>query len=179
MELTHSIQNRIYEVRGERIILDMDLAELYSVETLSLNQAVKRNLSRFPADFMFQLTKDEWTIVAVKRVNLKSQSVISSHHGGRRTLPYVFTEQGAAMLSSVLHSNRAIQTNIAIMRAFVEIRRMLYDQSEIKTQLKQLKEMVGSHDAQPGEIYQALENLLGEKAEQRNWDDGERIGFKK
>lgn len=96
MELTHSIQNRIYEVRGERIILDMDLAELYSVETRSLNQVVKRNLSRFPADFMFQLTKDEWTIVAVKRVNLKSQSVISSHHGGRRTLPYVFTEQGAA-----------------------------------------------------------------------------------
>jgi len=133
-------------------MLDMDLAELYSVETRSLNQAVKRNFSRFPADFMFQLTKDEWTIVAVNRVNLKSQSVISSPHGGRRTLPYVFTEQGIAMLSSVLHSSRAIQMNIAIMRAFVEIRRMLYDQSEIKTQLKQLKEMVGSHDVQLSEI---------------------------
>lgn len=178
MELIQSIQNRIYEVRGERVMLDLDLAELYSVETRSLNQAVKRNLSRFPMDFMFQLTKDEWNAVAARRANLKSQIVISSQHGGHRTLPHVFTEQGVAMLSSVLHSKRAIQMNIAIMRAFVEIRRMLHDQSEIKSQLKELKEMVGSHDVQLSEIYQALENLLGEKVEQRKWEDRERIGFK-
>lgn len=160
-------------------MLDMDLAELYSVETRSLNQAVKRNLSRFPPDFMFQLTKEDWNIIAKKRANLKSQIVISSQHGGHRTLPYVFTEQGVAMLSSVLHSSRAIQMNIAIMRAFVEIRRMLHDQSTVKAQLKQLKELVGSHDVQLSEIYQALENLLDERAIQRKWEDRDRIGFKK
>lgn len=103
----------------------------------------------------------------------------SSGHGGLRTLPYAFTEQGVAMLSSVLHSDRAVQMNIAIMRAFVEMRRILLDQSEVKFQLEQLKERVGSHDIHLGEIYQALENLLDEKAAQRKWENRERIGFKK
>lgn len=177
MEIIQSIQNRIYEIRGERIMLDRDLAELYATDTRSLNQAVKRNLGRFPIDFMFQLTKNEWETLQAKRSNLKSQNVMSSSHGGNRVLPYAFTEQGVAMLSSVLHSNRAVQMNIAIMRAFVEMRRILLDQSEVKLQLQQLKERVGSHDVQLGEIYQALENLLDGKAAQKKWEERERIGF--
>ena len=151
-------------------------------ETKVLNQAVKRNAARFPEDFMFQLTRQEWDSLQqqiLSRQNLRSQIVTSSGHGGLRTLPYAFTEQGVAMLSSVLHSNRAVQMNIAIMRAFVEMRRILLDQSEVKFQLEQLKERVGSHDIHLGEIYQALENLLDEKAAQRKWENRERIGFKK
>lgn len=163
-------------------MLDRDLAELYAVETKVLNQAVKRNAARFPEDFMFQLTRQEWDSLQqqiLSRQNLRSQIVTSSGHGGLRTLPYAFTEQGVAMLSSVLHSDRAVQMNIAIMRAFVEMRRILLDQSEVKFQLEQLKERVGSHDIHLGEIYQALENLLDEKAAQRKWENRERIGFKK
>lgn len=104
------IQSKIYEIRGQKVMLDFDLAELYQVETRVLNQSVKRNLKRFPSDFMFQLTADEWEI-------LKSQFVISSW-GGTRKLPYAFTEQGLAMLSGVLNSDIAIQVNINIMRAF-------------------------------------------------------------
>jgi hypothetical protein len=182
MQIIQSIQNRIYEVRGHRIMLDRDLAELYAVETKVLNQAVKRNAGRFPEDFMFQLTTSEWDTLQPEitlRQNLRSQIVTSSRHGGLRTLPYGFTEQGVAMLSSVLHSSRAIQMNIAIMRAFVEMRRILLDQSEIKFQLEQLMDRVGSHDGQLNEIYQALENLLDGKSAEKRWNDRERIGFKK
>ena len=108
------IQSKIYEIRGQRVMLDFDLAALYQVETRVLNQAVKRNMKRFPSDFMFQLTSDEWAI-------LKSQFVISSW-GGTRKLPFAFTEQGLAMLSGVLNSDIAIQVNINIMRAFVAVR---------------------------------------------------------
>ena len=111
-----TIQSKIYEIRGQRVMLDFDLAAMYGVETRALNQAVKRNIERFPEDFMFQLTKGELEI-------LKSQIVISSW-GGTRKLPYAFTENGVAMLSSVLRSSLAIQVNIGIMRAFTEFRRM-------------------------------------------------------
>ena len=111
------IEKRIYFVRSQRVILDTDLATLYRVPTKAFNQAVRRNMLRFPADFMFQLTSDETE-------NLRSQ-IVTSSWGGRRYLPFVFTEQGVAMLSSVLNSDRAIQVNIAIMRAFVKLRELL------------------------------------------------------
>ncbi len=110
------IQSKIYEIRGQKVMLDKDLAELYQVEVRVLNQSVKRNMKRFPPDFMFQLTKEEWEY-------LKSQFVTSSW-GGIRKLPYAFTEQGLAMLSGILNSDIAIEVNIGIMRAFVAIRQM-------------------------------------------------------
>ena len=184
MEIIQSIQNRIYTIRGQRVMLDFDLAQLYDVATKALNQAVKRNILRFPEDFMFRLTAEEWqvirsqTVTADQLTHMRSQSVTSSQQKRHTDLnPYAFTEQGVAMLSSVLHSNRAVQMNIAIMRAFVEIRKILIDQSEVKIQLQQLKERIGDHDAQLNAIYDALENLLDEKAAQRNRDDRPRIGF--
>ena len=183
MQIIRSIQNRIYEIRGERVMLDFDLAALYEVETRVLNQAVKRNIKRFPKDFMFQLTTQEWAdlrsqiVISSSNNNLTSQTVISSW-GGTRKLPYAFTEQGVAMLSGVLNSDKAINMNIAIMRAFVEIRRILMQEFDFKEQLKQIKERLGEHDAQLNQIYDAMENLLDEKASQRKWEGRERIGYK-
>ena len=111
------IQNKIHEVRGQKIMLDFDLAEVYGVETKNLNLSVKRNLKRFPSDFMFQLTADEWN-------SLRLQNE-TSKRGGRRYLPYAFTEQGVAMLSGLLNSDVAIEMNIAIMRAFVAVRQLI------------------------------------------------------
>ena len=133
------IQSKIYEIRGQKVMLDFDLAALYQVETRVLNQAVKRNIKRFPSDFMFQLTSDEWAI-------LKSQFVISSW-GGTRKLPFAFTEQGLAMLSGVLNSDIAIQVNINIMRAFVAVRQMLVNPpvdrlGNIEKEVKELKEYI-------------------------------------
>lgn len=119
-ELTISqkeIENRIFHLRGVQVMLDYDLADIYQVETRSLNQAVKRNIERFPNDFMFQLTSSEWE-------NLKSHFVISSQHGGRRTLPYAFTEQGVSGLSGVLKSETAAKMHVAIMRAFAKLDRL-------------------------------------------------------
>ena len=114
------IQRKIYEIRGQRVLLDRDLADLYQVTTGNLNKAVKRNIRRFPSDFMFQLTREEFE-------QLKTDLIFqfgSSSWGGTRKLPYAFTEQGVAMLSGVLHSDIAVDMNIAIMRAFIAIRRM-------------------------------------------------------
>ena len=186
MQIIRSIQNRIYEIRGERVMLDRDLAALYETETKALNLAVKRNLNRFLKDFMFQLTKEEFEdlrfqIETLEKDNsLRLQTETSKKgRGGTRYLPYAFTEKGVAMLSGILNSEKAINMNIAIMRAFVEIRRVLLQQSDLKQQLKEIKERLGEHDAQLNQIYDAMENLLDEKAAQRKWDDRERIGFKK
>ena len=130
MEL-NIIQNRIYEIRGLRVMLDFDLAELYQVETRVLNQAVKRNIKRFPEDFMFQLTQEEFR-------NLKSQFVTSSW-GGTRKMPFAFTEQGLAMLSGLLSSDIAIRVNIAIMRTFVMLRKQFYDTMQITHELEAVK----------------------------------------
>jgi hypothetical protein len=183
MQIIQSIQNRIYEVRGERVMLDKDLAALYQIETKALNLAVKRNLNRFPADFMFQLNKAEFDALRFQFEtsnksdnHLRPQNAISNR-GGTRYLPYAFTEQGVAMLSGLLNSEIAVNMNIAIMRAFVEIRRILLQQSDLKMQLQEIKERLGNHDAQLNQIYDAMENLLDEKAAQRKWDDRERIGF--
>lgn len=185
MQIIQAIQNRIYEVQGERVMLDRDLAALYETETRVFNQAVKRNIKRFPKDFMFQLSKEEFEdlrfhIETIEKQNdsLTSQ-IVTSNRGGTRYLPYVFTEQGVAMLSGILNSDKAINMNIAIMRAFVEVRKALLRQSDLIEQMKQIKNHLGEHDAQLNQIYEAMENLLDEKAAQRKWNDRERIGFKK
>ncbi|KQR72620.1 ORF6N domain-containing protein [Pedobacter sp. Leaf176] len=192
MQIIKSIQSRIYSIRGERVMLDFDLALLYEVETKVLNQAVKRNIERFPDDFMFKLTNEEFEnlrfqiennqnmssqIVATYTPNLKSQ-IVTSSWGGTRKLPYAFTEQGVAMLSGVLRSERAINMNIAIMRAFVDVRKILLKQSNINEQLLEIKERLGEHDVQLNELYDAMDNMLDEKIAQLKWKDRERIGFK-
>ena len=198
MQVIKSISNRIYELRGERVMLDRDLADLYEVETKRLSEAVKRNIKRFPEDFMFQLTKEEYESLRLqiaalekkdplrlqietsnKKDNSLRSQIATSKRGGTRYLPYAFTEQGVAMLSGILKSDKAINMNIAIMRAFVDVRKVLLKQNDLKEQLKEIKERLGEHDVQLNQIYDAMENLLDEKAAQRKWEDRERIGFKK
>ena len=132
MENLIQIQNLIYEIRGQKVMLDSDLATLYQVQTKVLNQAVKRNLKRFPADFMFQLTKEEF-------LNLKSQ-IVTSSWGGVRKMPFVFTEQGVAMLSGLLNSDIAIAVNIKIMRAFVHMRKLSIEHKDLQEQINELKQ---------------------------------------
>lgn len=185
MQIIQSIQNRIYEIRGERVMLDRDLAALYETETKALNLAAKRNLKRFPMDFMFQLTKEEFQSLRFQTETLESsnslrlQNETSKGRGGIRYLPYAFTEQRVAMLSGILNSDKAINMNITIIRAFVEVRKILLRQIDLKGQLKEIKERLGEHDIQLNQLYDAMENLLDEKAAQRKWDDRERMGFKK
>jgi phage regulator Rha-like protein len=184
MEVIQNIQNRIYEIRGERVMLDRDLALLYGTETKSLNLAVKRNSKRFPPDFMFQLTREEYESlrlqIATLNENESSRFQFETLKRGQnlKYLPYVFTEQGVAMLSGVLNSERAIYMNIAIMRAFVEVKRVLLKQNDLKEQLKEIRERLGEHDAQLNQIYDAMENLLDDKAAQRKWEERDRIGFR-
>lgn len=186
MNIIRSIQNRIYEIRGERVMLDFDLALLYEVPTKALNQAVKRNSKRFPQDFMFRLTSAEWQsmrsqIVTMSdlQTSMRSQIVTASQvKRNTAVTPYAFTEQGVAMLSGILNSDKAINMNIAIMRAFVEIRRILLQETDLKAQLREIKERVGEHDAQLNQIYDAMENLLDEKAAQRKWEERSRVGFR-
>lgn len=134
---------------------------------------------------MFQLTKEEWNDLRLQIETLEKQQyplrlqIETSNRGGTRYLPYAFTEQGVAMLSGILNSDKAINMNIAIMRAFVEIRKIFLQQTDLKEQLKEIKERLGEHDVQLNQIYDAMENLLDEKAEQRKWGERERIGFKK
>ena len=150
MELS-IIQNKIYEVRGVRVMLDFDLAELYQVETRVLNQAVKRNIKRFPPDFMFQLTKEEYS-------NLKSQFVTLSW-GGTRKLPHAFTEQGLAMLSGLLNSEIAINVNIVIMRAFVILRNHLYSTKHISAELEAVKAKLELLERNDEENLEAVNDL--------------------
>lgn len=145
------IERAILFIRGHKVMLDGDLAALYDVEVKVLNQAVRRNLDRFPDDFMFQLTKEEFD-------DLRSQSVTSSSGwGGRRYPPYAFTEQGVAMLSSVLRSKRAVQVNIEIMRAFVRLRRMLASHAELARKLDALEK---KYDAQFKVVFDAIRQLM-------------------
>lgn len=166
-------------------MLDRDLASLYEIDTKALNLSVKRNIKRFPGDFMFQLTKEEFEglrfqIEAIEKgKSLRFQIETSKGRGGTRYMPYAFTEQGVAMLSSVLHSDKAIAMNIAIMRAFVAIRRILFKENDLKEQLGDIRERLSEHDVQLNHIYDAMENLLDEKAAERKWEERERIGFRK
>ena len=180
------VQNLIHEIRGRKVMLDFDLARLYQVKTGELNQAVKRNLKRFPPDFMFQLDNKEFT-------NLKSQIVISSW-GGARSLPFAFTEQGVAMLSGILRSDIAIAANIAIMRAFVQVREYLAATSSLSAELKELRarvdllqfqqeEDLGALNDLSEDVRQDIDNLylaigqLAEKLEEKKNEPRQRIGF--
>lgn len=136
MELQQPIQSKIYEIRGQRVMLDFDLAELYQVETRALKQAVRRNIERFPEDFMFEITEPEYNYL---KTSLTSQIVISNERGGRRYMPFAFTEQGVAMLSSVLRSRTAIQANIAIMRAFVAMRNYITTTTTVTAELSEIR----------------------------------------
>ena len=157
------VQRRILFLRGHKVMLDSDLAELYGVETKALNQAVKRNIHRFPGDFMFQLSQEDEAF-------LRSQFVTSkSGRGGRRYRPLVFTEQGVAMLSSVLNSERAIRVNIAIMRAFVNLRRMLATHAELARKLEALEQ---KYDTQFKGVFDAIRQLMASPVPLRR-----RIGF--
>jgi phage regulator Rha-like protein len=188
MEIIKSVQNRIYQVRGQRVILDKDIAFLYETETKSLNLSVKRHINRFPLDFMFQLTKEEVDLLRLQKnqvndmtPNLRFQIETSSYTdwGGTRYLPYAFTEQGVAMLSGIINSKKAIQMNIAIMRAFVELRRVLLIKSDFKIQLDLIKDRLSGYDAQLNQIYDAIENIMDETAAKNKWDNRTRIGFMK
>jgi len=153
------IEQSIFLIRGHRVMLDSHLAALYGVETKNLNKAVRRNLSRFPADFMFQLTPEE-------PANLKFQiGTSSSTHGGRRKPVSAFTEQGVAMLSSVLHSQRAVQVNIAIMRAFVRLRETLSLHKELAHKLAELERKIENHDESIHTLFEAIRQLMTPPAE--------------
>ena len=160
------IRDKIHLIRGVQIILDKDLADLYEVETKNLNKAVKRNIERFPEDFMFQLSQEEYE-------NLKSQIVTSSWGGARRARPYAFTEQGVAMLSSVLRSERAIQVNIAIMRAFVRLRQIFSTHKELAYKLAELERKIEKHDEEIKAIFEAIRRLMMSPQKPKR-----KIGFK-
>ena len=152
----------VFLIRGEKVMLAQQLAELYGVPVRALNQAVKRNIKRFPADFMFQLTKEEFK-------HLKSQIVISSWGGLRRALPYAFTEQGVAMLSSVLRSARAVEVNIAIMRTFVQLRQLMDTNRDLA---RKIEAMEKKYDEQFAEVFAAIKELIAPPTPAKK-----RIGF--
>ncbi len=153
------VQNKIYLIKNRRVMVDVDLALLYGVETKVLIQAVKRNMRRFPSDFMFQLNKQEYKI-------LRSQFVTSSW-GGRRYLPYVFTEQGVAMLSSVINSDRAIEVNIQIMRVFVKLKELMLSHKDLARKIMNLEEQFKNHDQKFVLIFEAIRKLLQSHKEPR------------
>jgi hypothetical protein len=161
---SESIINKIYVFREQKVMLDSDIAELYQVETKRLNEQVKRNLDRFPESFMFQLTKEEWA-------DLKSQNATSSW-GGRRSEPFVFTEHGILMLSSVLNSDIAIKMSVQIIETFVQLRKLANNYEEI---MRKIEQMESQYNHQFSEIYQALQQLLSKPKETPR----PRIGYKK
>lgn len=160
--LSERIEARIFMIRGHKVMLDADLAELYGVETKALTRAVRRNLERFPEDFMFQLTSGEFA-------NLRRQFGTSSQWGGRRYPPYGFTEQGVAMLSSVLRSQRAVLVNVEIMRAFVRLRQMLAAHADLQ---RRLDELENRYDAKFKFVFEAIRQLMEPPPKPRK-----RIGF--
>ena len=160
------VERRIYLIRDQKVMIDVDLAELYGVSTKRLNEQVRRNQKRFPSDFMFQLTKTEAEI-------LRSQFATSrSTHGGRRTLPYVFTEHGVAMLSSVLNSEHAIEVNITIMRAFSRLRQMLESNEELNRKFAAVIRKLSTHDKYFRVVFDELRKLTEKPTSPRK-----KIGF--
>jgi ORF6N domain len=161
------VERRIYLIRGHKVMIDEDLAELYDVSTHRLNEQVKRNLKRFPEDFMFQLTKEETE-------TLRSQFATSrSAHGGRRSRPYVFTEHGVAMLSSVLNSERAIEVNITIVRAFIRLRQILESNEELNRKFAAVIRKLSTHDKYFQLVFSELKKLAEQPTPSRK-----QIGFK-
>jgi hypothetical protein len=159
---TERIEQRIFALRGQKVMLDTDLAQLYEVETKTLNRSVKRNQDRFPLDFMFQLSDQEYGLLKIRFGDAR--------WGGRRFPPYAFTEQGVAMLSSVLHSPRAVRVNIEIMRAFVHLREVLSSHRDLARRLEELEE---KYDEQFARVFEAIRELMSPALPERN----SRIGF--
>jgi phage regulator Rha-like protein len=171
MEENSLIQQKIHEVRGEMVMLDYDLAHLYEVDTKALNQAIKRNIERFPSDFMFRLNQKEWE-------ELISQDVISSSVNRRKdATPFAFTEHGVAMISGVLKSEKAVKMNISIIRLFIEMKRTLIKNATIKGQLQELRDRIGGHDVQLNKIYDTIEHLLDLTLTRVKWENRKTIGF--
>lgn len=174
------IESAVFVIRGEKVLLDADLAEFYGVEVKALNQAVKRNIDRFPEDFAFRLTAQEFTAIKSQgdagAKALRSQIVTSKTpgRGGRRYPPYAFTEQGVAMLSSVLRSKRAVQVNVEIMRAFVRLRRVLAVSAELARRLDEVEKRLGDHDEQFVQVIRAIRQLMEPPATPAR----RRIGFR-
>jgi hypothetical protein len=158
-----TISNQIYFIRGEQIMLDFDLAQLYGVETKRLKEAVKRNIERFPEDFMFELTKSEWE-------NLRTHFAASSW-GGIRYMPYAFTEQGVAMLSGILRSERAVEVNIAIMRTFVQLRKLMSSNKELSKKIESLEK---KYDEQFQAVFTVIKKLIQQENKPRKM-----MGFNK
>ena len=165
------VMQKIYMIRGRNVMLDQDLAELYDVETKRLNEQVKRNISRFPDDFLFQLNKEEFN-------NLKSQFATSSW-GGRRTPPLAFTDYGVLMLSSVLYSDRAIKVNIQIIRIFTKMREMLLAHKDVVSQLEHMQNKLAKHDNNILLIFEYIKQLEQEKQYNIEQQDRKKIGFKR
>jgi phage regulator Rha-like protein len=172
-----TIQNKIHEVNGIKIMLDFDLAELYEVETRVLNQAIKRNSDSFPEDFMFRLTKEEWEEISSSQsvIMMSSQSVMTSKRP-KSALPYAFTEHGVTMLASVLRSPKARKMNIAIVRAFVALRKTLLNIENLKTQILELET---KYDSQFEDIFDAIQFLMTENKEIETNNQRVKIGYKK
>lgn len=164
--LARRVESRIFLLRGYRVILDSDLAELYGVEVRRLNEQVKRNVGRFPEDFVMRLSVEEAS-------NLKSQiATSSSSHGGRRKLPYAFTEHGAIMAASVLNSERAVEMSVFVVRAFVHMREALAANRQLMSKLRELERRIEGHDANIQELIEAIQELM-----QPPPASGRRIGF--
>jgi len=168
---TELIKQKIFTIRTCKVLLDADIAALYGVETKRLKEAVRRNRERFPEDFMFELNAEETSLLRSQFASLEGRGKYSKY------APFAFTEQGVAMLSGVLNSEKAIQTNIAFMRAFIAIRQHQADYPYLVAQVGEIKQTTLNHGEQLNQIYNAIENLLDEKAEQQTWDNRELIGF--
>lgn len=200
------IVNKIHIIRDQKVMLDFDLANLYEVETKRINEQVKRNIERFPSDFMFRLTTKEWNFIRSQNVtsqnidsqpgkglrsqiattsseiSLRSQNATLKRGEHSKYLPYAFTEHGVTMLASVLKSERAVKMSIAVVRAFIELKKNVLQYNEIVEQIENLKGHLGEHDVQLNKIYEAIENLLDDKADKElkeaAWKKRKRIGFR-
>ena len=178
--MEHSkISQRIHDIRGQKVILDFDLADLYEVGTKVLNQAIKRNLTRFPMDFMFRLTMDEWEAMRSQFVTAWQGSILKRNS---TQPPYAFTEHGVTMMASVLRSEKAVQMNIAIVRAFIAMRHVVLRSDNFSEKLdllrQELQGRLTEHDIQLAAIYDAIESLLDDRSARSDWNSRERIGFK-
>jgi len=167
--LLRNLESKIYEVRKEKVMLDFDLAEMYEVENRALKQAVKRNMDRFPSDFMFQLSKKEWQEVITNCDNLPEGIKFSP------ATPFAFTEQGVSMLSSILRSKKAILVNIAIMRAFVVLRQYALSHKDLTTKLEELEK---KYNKQFKDVYEAINYLLQNDKQEKEFKERKKIGFK-
>lgn len=190
------IINKIHIIREQKVMLDFDLAVLYEVETRRLNEQVKRNIDRFPKDFMFRLTSKEWKNMMSQfatssaqashlqfNISMMSPNATSSQNKRQsRLTPYAFTEHGVTMLASILKSERAVKMSIAVVRAFIELKKNAIQYDELISQIENLKNHLGEHDVQLNSIYEAIENLLDDKTDkelkQQAWKARKRIGFK-